>query len=285
VINIEKLNEQLLLWMAKVCPQDDLKWLKEKQDEIQKSKNPHLLYLAFTEVPRIIEKTKLKISEDDIKIAGELRPKWNPATLSTHQVARISLLVSLPAPDSEKYVAAIAKLFSTADLNEQITLYTALPLLPHPENFLPIAYEGARSNITSVFDTIAINNPYPCEYFSDDAFNRMVLKAAFMGRPFMNIIGLEEHSNSTLATMFIDLIHERWAAGRTFSPLLWKLTAPFLNENIYNKLKDKIQNQDELMKSAITLACLESGIPLRRPIEEKKLTWESINYEWEKTEK
>jgi hypothetical protein len=285
MMDLKKINEQLLQWISLVCPQDNVQLMQQKQDELQKNGNPQQLYLDFARVPKIIGKAKLKITDTNLKIANELRPGWNPANLTADRAVRIFLLLSFPAADPKTYYHVISKLFFGADLNEQIALYSALPLFPFPEHFLPAAYEGTRSNVTDVFDAITLDNPYPCDYFPDDAFNRLVLKAAFMGRPFIKIVGLEKRSNPALATLLLGFVNERWAAGRTFHPLLWKLIAPFLNENVYTSFKDKVDKQDELMKSAVALACIESSIVLNTSGNDKDLSWENIYHAWEKIEK
>ena len=88
------------------------------------------------------------------------------------------------------------------------------PLLPYPEHFIDLAIDGLRSNITSVFNAIALHNPYPADYFAEAAWNQMVLKAVFVDSPLSHIQGLDARANDKLARMLGDYAHERWAAGR-----------------------------------------------------------------------
>ena len=68
----------------------------------------------------------------------------------------------------------------------------ALPLLPEPERFEALAVEACRSNVLTVFEAIACENPYPQRYFVELPWNQMVLKAAFNGVALTRIVGLDE---------------------------------------------------------------------------------------------
>ncbi len=48
-----------------------------------------------------------------------------------------------------------------ADLREQAAIYSAYALLPHQEELVESAIDGLRSNIVDVYDSIALNNPFP----------------------------------------------------------------------------------------------------------------------------
>ena len=77
--------------------------------------------------------------------------------------------------------------------------------------------------MTAVFNAVALNNPYPSEYFDNQAWNQMVLKALFVGSPLSQIHGLEQRANPQLAQMLDDYANERQAAKRSVAPSLWQL--------------------------------------------------------------
>ena len=143
------------------------------------------------------------------------------------QVGRTLLILSFTYEDQDRYVATLDKIFAAADVGEAIALYQSLPLLPYPERFRLRAAEGIRSNITSVFNAVALYNPYPATYLDDLAWNQMVLKALFIGSPLEPIYGLEKRNNHQLSQMLIDYARERLAAKRPVNPELWLLVAPF----------------------------------------------------------
>ncbi len=182
----------------------------------------------------------------------------------------------------------LKQLFTTADVGELVALYQSLPLLPDPEQHLAQATEGIRSNMTAVFNAVALCNPYPTDYFDEPAWNQMVLKAVFVGSPLHLIWGLESRANPELARMLIDYAHERWAAKRSVTPELWRPVGPFADELISVDLEKVLNEADVVQQQAAALACFQSPSPqaqallARYPdlyalIEEGKLSWDSFS--------
>jgi hypothetical protein len=196
------------------------------------------------------------------------------------------LLLRAPHQSPTEYTATLNRLFSTADLGELKALYAALPLLPYPEMHVTRAAEGVRTTMTSVFDAIALHNPYPHDYLPTEAWNQMILKAVFNARPLHQISGLDKRRNATLARMLVDYAHERWAAGRTLTPEVWRLVGPFLTSDHLPDLQRLLLSTDELEQQAAALALAESDVSLLpelqrpHPAAEQKLqhdfSWQSI---------
>src|SRR5690606_25813883 len=217
----------------------------------------------------------------------QIVPGFRPDTWNQLQAARIYLLLHYPAKDADQFITVLDKLFETADMREQEALYAALPLLPYPEGLRLRASEGLRTNITSVFDAIALNNPYPAQYLEEKAWNQMVLKAIFLQRPLYQIVGADERANGELAKILIDFAHERWAAGRQVMPELWRFVGPFLTEDNLKDIQRAIGSGNNLEKEAALLACSSSGLPAaqklleahpeeKAKIESGELTWEEV---------
>ena len=105
-------------------------------------------------------------------------------------------------------------LWAHGDNRERQAVLKALPLLPEPARFEALAVEACRSNVLTVFEAIACENPYPQGYFGELSWNQMVLKAAFNGVALTRILGLAQRCNLELARMAADFAAERRAAGR-----------------------------------------------------------------------
>src|SRR5262249_16196309 len=74
-----------------------------------------------------------------------------------------------------------AELWAHGDNRERQAVLKALPLLPEPATFVALAIEACRTNVLTVFEAIACENPYPAQHFPELHFNQMALKAAFSG--------------------------------------------------------------------------------------------------------
>ncbi len=278
LITMKQPQKLLLDWIAEVCSSEEVKWLEEEEKKFRSQGNERDLVLAFSKVPRKITRKDLNIGPEETFKAQTLKKNWHPENLDSEQAARILLLLSFASEKPEEFSGPVEKLLETADLNEQITIYSALPLFPNPERFLQIAYSGTRSNATSVFDTITLENPYPYEHFSEEAYNRLVLKAAFMERPFWKIVGIPERANPVLAELLLDLVSERWSAGREFNPLVWRLITPALTENRFREFKTRAKQMDPINEEAVVLAYEQhknSSTPDSRKWEELLEKWET----------
>jgi hypothetical protein len=192
------------------------------------------------------------------------------------------------------WFAAMNQLFETADMYEHQALFAALPLMPFQEDLIPRAIDGLRTNISLVFDAIALNNPFPAKYFPEANWNQMVLKAIFMQRPLYRIQGLEGRRNLALAAIARDFAHERWAAGREVMPEIWRLVAPFVNEMYLEDLKKTLATGDDLQVKAALLTLRESAFTEAKSLLESypdqvaaldmdAIAWESIGSEFQRT--
>ncbi|GFE67834.1 EboA family metabolite traffic protein [Chroococcus sp. FPU101] len=202
---------------------ENWEWLNQKSQQIINGASERVLWGAFSAVSRHANKDDLMLLSQDWETIKTLRSGWCPRHWSVAQTARIFLILSLPDENQNFYLNTIKKLFATADLEELIALYQALPLLSYPEQFRLQAAEGVRSNMTTVVDAVALHNPYPAEYFDNLAWNQMILKALFVGSPLELIQGLNERVNPSLVSMLLDYAQERRSANRSVPPQLWQL--------------------------------------------------------------
>ena len=153
-------------------------------------------------------------------------------------------------------------LFDTAEINEAVALHAALPALKNPIEFLLRATDAVRSNMGSVFESIAFENPYPSLYFSELAWNQMVLKCIFNDKAIHRIYGLENRANQALADTLSDFAHERWAAGRRVPSQVWRLVPQFMNENLQsdiNKLAQSDNPRDVLAAELVNKEIAQPG--------------------------
>jgi hypothetical protein len=273
--------------IVRQATKEGMDWLEESLVQfIHKNDNKNI-FKAFAQAPRYLGKEKIELttfSRNEAEMFGIRPQNWTLA-----QAARILMLVSLPHESIEEYLEILDELFTAADVEELVSFYSALPLLPYPEKHVLRAQEGIRSNMTVVYDSVALDNPYPADNFDEQAWNQMVLKAVFIGRPLNRIIKFDERRNSKLAKMLIDYAHERWAANRPVSPELWRAVGPFLTEKSLNDLKKLLESSDPVNTKAAALACMESkSEPVRNLLQRDRILFKAVNEEqfsWESVAK
>ncbi|TDB64630.1 EboA domain-containing protein [Arundinibacter roseus] len=256
----------------------------------QKSQAPALeLMTAFVAAPRFLSKQPLELTTEETLQINEVYPgfsleNWNPIRLG-----RVCLLMSLDTSEQETYVRHVETLFDTAEMNELVALYSALPLLSYPEKWLFRATEAVRSNVGVVFDALALQNPYPARHFNELAWNQLVLKTIFNDKPIHLISGLEERVNEKLALTLADFAKERWAAGRSVAAQVWRLIPPFVNGTLLETMQQLFQSTNTYDQMAAALACFHSenveakkllaNFPeLEKQVHHQKISWADLEF-------
>ena len=291
-IDIEKTKIFLFELLKQEVETKSMEWLLQQKEKIEKEGSYLKFYMAFGQASRFFKKTLLQISENQKEFAKTLMEGFSPQTWDQLQTARSYLLLHFEEKEASRWVNALNKLFETADMHEQQSLYAALPIMPFQPEMLERAIEGLRTNISSVFDAVALNNPYPAHYFDERAWNQMVLKAIFMQRPLYQIQNADDRANPTLAKILVDFAHERWAAGRTVMPELWRFVGPFINEENIGDIEKVLQTGDPIQQKAALLACSSSDFePAKKLIEQnpemgnavlnEEIIWEMIGEEFQ----
>lgn len=242
--NDTKANKIICLlfnWLEKRNSKIDLAWLNRQAKEIYHSASEKTLFTSFSAASRYLNQDKLDLSSEELRAALALETGWNPTNWTLEQVGRTILLLSFSAENATKYLATLDKIIEAADVGEVIACYQSLSLLPYPKMFQLRAAEGVRSNMTSVFNAVALNNTYPAQYLDNLAWNQMVLKALFVGSSLKFIYGLERRNNQQLSQMLVDYACERLSANRTVSSELWELVMPFQPETVARLRKTTIE--------------------------------------------
>ena len=208
---------------------------------------------AFVMLPRKTGKSLLHLSEIQKKQTEDAGIVYI-SDWSIDRLARVWLLSVQSFADAEKSHPVIENLFLSAEVNEAVALYSALPFLAEPKSWIKRCSEGIRSNIGLVLEAIMENNPYPSKFLDEAAWNQLVLKAFFTEKNINKINGLDERANEQLALTLSDYARERYAAGRQINPQLWRLAGPFINGQIFEAIKIGLKNQDNEEHKAIALA-------------------------------
>ncbi|MDB4662233.1 EboA domain-containing protein [Verrucomicrobiales bacterium] len=238
-------------------------WLDETLAAQREKFEQRPFYYAFSGVSRHFDKKALiEVSEDELKALDLEKPGFTVSNWDEFRLARVILLLVLGEQEAPVFLENVNALLNTADIREQVAIFSALPLLPEADELVPMAQDGLRSNITEIYDSIALDNPFPSEHFSNDAWNQMVLKSFFINRPLYRFYGVDYRANLVLAEALSNFAHERWAAGRWVSPELWRSCANFVSNPQIAEDLEQVAGTDEagqLEAVALIVAKDESG--------------------------
>ena len=259
-------------------------WLEQN---VPRGTDNKIFNSLFVQLPRKTGRTIIQVNEEEATQLNAILPLFSITNWPLDRLCRVWLLLHLATADRPCYITAIDNLFITAEMNEQVALYSALPLLAYPEYWRMRCAEGIRSNIGDVLEAIMYCNPYPSLYLDEAAWNQMVLKAFFTEKKVHEIIGLDERSNGELANILTDYAHERWAARRSVNPQLWRCIGRFTNQSNLGDLKRVFNSQNETEREAAALALNDAGYApaksllsenptLKTAVETGRLTWNTL---------
>ena len=284
--NIDLLRSTLAECISRHVATDTWNWLQEKAAAVSRNENTQNLMVAFAATSRKTGKQPVTLSESEIKEIQLIRPHLTVRHWAIDRLCRVWLLMHVDTTHPDEYVRTIEKLFPTAEMNELVALYSALPVLAYPELWRGRCAEGIRSNIADVLESIMCNNPYPSESLDEPAWNQLVLKAIFTEKPINQIVNLDQRANQNLADTLSDYAHERWAAHRPVHPLLWRCVGKFINEKSFPDLMRIALSEKSIEREAAALTCAQStyGPALElldkneelRTIIKSGITWEDL---------
>jgi hypothetical protein len=262
-------------------------WLLNKAADLGGKNNNDQLNIIFTSIPRKTAKKEIVIEETEAKEINAILPGLRIDHWTIDRLSRVWLLLQLEIDDKEKYIGQIESLFSQAEMNEQVALYSSLPLLSYPDAWKLRCAEGIRNNIGTVLEAIMYHNPYPSTYLEEAAWNQLVMKAFFTDKNVNNIVGLDARANANLANTLFDYVEERWSANRTVNPQIWRLTAAYFDEPHFYMIEKLFNEGGETDREAAALACaegtnaklnllLDQHPQYKKAIAEKTLSWQAI---------
>lgn len=245
-------------------------------------KDDSFFYQNFSLVTKNIEFKIPKWSIPEILVLNKYYPGFEYIQFDTQQLCRILLMINIPTPIN---FIVLKKLSEVADINELISLYKGLFFFKNANQFEILVQEGVRTNMTVVFDSICLYNPFASKYLSIDSWNQLVLKAIFMNRPLYQILDLDLRKNEKLAFIVNDFIEERWSAGRNVTPEIWRLLSGFENEQIVSNLLKAISVGDILTMTAAKKVLKNSSfynslIKIDDSIFDIEISWEEIGKQY-----
>ncbi|MCW5517455.1 EboA domain-containing protein [Muriicola sp. Z0-33] len=245
---------------------EEIEWIAEKLNKIISAKSAKDLYLSYSLLSGKVSTAKeVNFPNQEEQLSSYMAAQQ----ANLLQISRIYLLVKVLEEDADYFLPKVARLIQLADTGELETFLKFLILLPHAEEYKNVAVEALRTNIATVFDAIALNNPYPTKYFNDQQWNQMYLKAAFMQRNLNEIMDVEKRANKDLTRIISDYAHERWAASRDIDPLFWRPVSNFIEGVLLEDMQRLLESSHPQEAAVAALCCFYSEQPSARALLDK----------------
>ena len=171
--------------------------------------------VAWSGAGRRLGRVVLDVSDEEAAQVRSGKAVFVPAGWGADELGRALLLLAAAAGRPAAEVANIVdELFRKGEMREQQAVLRVLAYLPPSPDYVVLASEAVRSNVISVLEALACDNPFPAQHMAEPAFNQMVMKALFNGLPLARVHGLADRNNSELRRIVTDFSSERRAAGR-----------------------------------------------------------------------
>ncbi len=283
-MQFENSGNQLAKIIESNVGEDAKRWLAVKILKITSERSTKDLYLTYSLIAsKINTGDALKMPIDD----SGLKKYLEAQKANIQQLSRIYVLVRTLEADIEFFTPKVANIIQVADTGELETFLKFLVLLPNPEKYKSSAVDALRTNISTIFNAIALNNPYPALYFDEQQWNQMYLKTAFMEGDLSAINDVDDRANKELTRIISDYAHERWAASRTIDPYFWQPVSKFLDETLLGDMVRLLKSDDICENNAAGLCCYYSNNPegeklleaypkLKEDITSKKINWNNL---------
>src|SRR5687768_16450430 len=130
--DVKKLQAVLATWLRRQLPADAWTWLEERASMVSKAGNTQQFVVGFSAMPRKTGKQSLTLSGDEQAELQTIRPGLTIRHWTIDRLSRVWLMLFLDTTNRDQYIASIEHLFPTAEMNELVALYSALPLLAYP---------------------------------------------------------------------------------------------------------------------------------------------------------
>jgi hypothetical protein len=255
-MNTLKVSQDLWVVLKQSLDDSTTSWIKEKQQEVLSTKSAKKLYLMYSLLGGKMDKSH-RVNLNDID--GDLRAYLELQKADLLQISRVYLLSLVLKEDGEFFRDKVANIIQVADTGELETFLKYLVLLPNAEDYKYAAVEALRTNISTIFDAITLNNPYPSKYFNEQQWNQMYLKAAFMQRDLTEILDVDIRANKDLTRIISDYAHERWAASREIDPIFWRPVSNYIEGDLINDIERLFKSENLNENRAAALCCYNSN--------------------------
>lgn len=165
-------------------------WLRVALDEMLAPLDTRAFRGVWSLLGRRLGSQPITLSADEtehLQRAG----LWPFFGWGTDECGRAALLMqALDITERERHGPLLDSLFLRGTIRERQALLRVLAYLPEPERHIELATQACRSPVVPVFQSLALDNPYPARHLARPHFDQMVQKAVVLKLGSERIVGL-----------------------------------------------------------------------------------------------
>ena len=190
---------------------------------------------------------KRKLGSARLETANAIDTRFSPLDIrswTSADAGRLILLISAVECDPAQADIVITSYYRMGDESERIAAIRGLIFFAPGDYLTELALDAGRTNNLELLAALALKNPYPACFYSEPAFNQMVLKCLFLGLAIDRIDAIEQRANPELARMCENYVVERQAAGRSVPVDIWLAIGPFASETGRQQMIDYLRHDE-----------------------------------------
>ncbi|MDP2310869.1 MAG: EboA domain-containing protein [Pseudomonadota bacterium] len=187
-------------------------WLLDTLDQTTAPLDARVFRSAWSRVGRRLGSQPITPNPEETALL-QLVGLWPFAGWGADECGRAALLIqamNVAAPEAQGPL--LDSLYLRGTIRERQALLRALAYLPDPDQHAEVAAQACRTHVVSVFEAIALGNPFPARHLARPHFDQMVQKAITLHLVPAQIIGLPERLSSEL-TRRRSASGARWGLG------------------------------------------------------------------------
>lgn len=214
--------ESLRQLIQQAVPEAAFRSFCEQLERCQPAFELRVFLPAFTATARLLGRRPL--GADEVCLSGP-SGELPLAGTTTDCAGRMLLLYALAQATPAQLPAALRAAYDEGDSQEKLAVVRSLALMPQPERFVEIALDVGRCNEFDLFSALATQNPYPSRHYDELSWNKLYMKAVFVGAELAKMMGVEARNNPELSRMALEYIEQQESAGRAFPVDMWLVVA------------------------------------------------------------
>ena len=224
-----EIQKQFINLVQSKLSESENRWLGQKTAVLSDLASIKKFPIFFSLAARFISNEIPAWDKVELQQMENMYPGFDNSSWTKQDLVRVVLMIQLDINHNKQILESF---FESAEMLELVSFFKGLYLLENASEFTKSVEEGIRTNMVNVFDSFTAGNPYAITYLEEWAWNQLILKAFFMDRPLYTIHNLDQRKNANLAYILQDFVRERWAAGRTVSPEIWRMIEGNLRDDI-----------------------------------------------------